>query len=54
MPEKPTRVGDLIKARWVCEQAHQQMKLFMPGGGQGEPCLTDAAPRGRLRHAVRG
>src|SRR5437868_2253231 len=26
----------------------------MPRGGQGEPSLTDAAPRGRLRHAVRG
>jgi len=21
--------------------------FFMPRGGQGEPCLTDAAPRGR-------
>ena len=32
----------------------KQREFFMSGGGQGEPCLTDAAPRGRLRHAVRG
>ena len=26
----------------------------IPGGTRAEPCLTDAAPRGRSRHAVRG
>ena len=47
---------------WPVQRAHVSLPLeglpklclFMSGGGQGEPCLTDAAPRGRPRHAVRG
>ena len=29
-------------------------QVAKPGGARAESCLTDAAPRGRSRHAVRG
>jgi hypothetical protein len=38
--EGPERIGELaaaIKARWVCEQAHQQLKEELGLGRRGAP-----------------
>ena len=44
--EGPERIGELaaaIKARWVCEQAHQQLKQELGLGRRGAPVRARSA-----------